>query len=160
MASLVTTQQYIPAAYQKLYMKIDKRLQCELVSLTVNFLDGGATASTIVKDFAGRFQGAAMCRGSGKGIVPYVLSDASGGGGVGMNSAGVVTGKGIQLTQTMLTGQNQNQNLPIVIQINIGQPAAQKLVLPGFITEFTIDYAKGGEASWSFNFEASFAVFQ
>lgn len=101
-----------------------------------------------------------MCRGSGKGIVPYVLSDASGGGGVGMNSAGVVTGKGIQLTQTMLTGQNQNQNLPIVIQINIGQPAAQKLVLPGFITEFTIDYAKGGEASWSFNFEASFAVFQ
>lgn len=158
--SLATTQQYVPAAYQKLYMKIDGRLQTELVGLTVNFLDGGATASTIVKDFAGRFQGAAMCRGTGKGIVPYILVDASGGGGVGMNSAGVVTGKGIQLTQTMLTGQNANANLPITILINIGQPAAQKLVLPGFITEFTVDYTKGGEAGWTFNFEASFAVFQ
>jgi len=158
--SIQTTQQYVPSAYQKLYMKIDGRLQTELENLSIDFEDGGATASTIVKDFAGRFQGAAMCRVTGKGIVPYILTDASGGGGVGMNSAGIVTGKGIQLTQTMLSGQNQNANLPVVFLVNIGQPAAQKIILPGFIIKFTIDYAKGGQASFNFSAETSFNTFQ
>ena len=154
-----TTQQYTPSDYQKLYCKLDNRLQTELQSATITRTDGGAPVTTTVKDYAGRQKGPAMTHGTLKGVVPYVLTDASGGGGVGFSSAGIVTGEGLQLDQTMLTAQNQNANLPITLLFLIGQPAAQKIAITGFITEITVDYADGKQIDFSANFEGNMAVF-
>ncbi len=160
MSSLPTTSQYVPSDYQKLYCKINNRLQTELQSLTITRTDGGVDVTTTVKDYAGRQKGPAKATGTMKGVVPYILTDSSGGGGVGFSSAGIVTGNGLQLDQTLLTGQNQNANLPITILVLIGQPAAQKLAVQGYITEITVDYADGKILEYTAQFSGSYSTFQ
>lgn len=160
MPSLPFSAQYTPQEYDKLYCKLDNRLQTEAQSIQLTRTDGGADVTTIVKDYAGRQKGAAMATFTIKAVIPYIMSDASGGGGAGFSSAGIVTGGGLQLDQTMLTGQNQNSNLPVAFQINIGQPAAQKLVCVGFIHQIVIDYADGKQADVTFTGSGSFSVFQ
>lgn len=160
MPTLPTTTLYTPSVYQKLFVKLDNRLQTEVQSVSMHRTDGGATVTTTVKGWAGVAVGAPMCTGVIKGVIPYVLTDASGGGGVGFSSAGIVTGKGIQLDQTMLSNSNTNLDLPISIIISIGQPAAQQIAILGFIRTLDIDYADGKIADFTANYEGQFSTFQ
>lgn len=157
---MATTSQYTPQEYQQLYVKIDNRLQTEVQSITITRTDGGADVTTMVKDYAGRVKGAAMASGTMKGVIPYEMTDASGGGAVGFSSAGITTGEGIQMDQTILSNQNQNGNQPVTFIILIGQPAAQKLVFSGYIHDITIDSTVGKQADWSATFSGSYSLFQ
>jgi hypothetical protein len=160
MSQLPTTTLYVPSDYQKFFCKLNNRLQTEVMSFTVTRTDGGTAVHTNVKDYAGRQKGAAMSTGTIKMMVPYILTDASGGGGQGFSSAGIVTGDGFQLDQTMLTSQNQNANMPITILGLIGQPAAQKITIVGYITSITVDYADGKLFEADCTFEGQFNTFQ
>ena len=158
--SLPQTSLYVPSAYQKLFCQLGNNLQTEVQSISLTRVDGGARATTMVKGYAGRTMGAPVSTGTLRGIVPYVLTDSSGGGGVGFGSAGITIGGAfLQIDQSMLTNYNQNLSLPVSILIQIGQPAAQQIVVVGYFTDMMIDSADGKNLDFTANFEGTFNVF-
>ncbi len=158
--AIQTTSVYTPSAFQKLYVKLDGRLQVFGQSISITRSDEGTDIGTTVIPYAGRISGNAKVTGQLKGVVPYVMKDASGGGGVGFSSAGLVTGKGFQLDQTMLVaGMNQNASIPLLFAVLVGNPAVQKCKFKGFIGSITVDYADGKQADFTAMFSGECTAF-
>jgi hypothetical protein len=151
------TSPFVPQEFQVLYLKIDDNVMTEIQSINVSRTDGGADVETLVRNYGGRVKGSAMAKISVRGVIPYQPTDT---GGSGFSSGGMVTGSGVQLDQTILTGLNGNGNLPVKFTIMIGQPAAQKLIFKGFISDITVDVATGKQADFNFNASGEFSIFQ
>ncbi len=157
MPSIPVTSPFTPQEYQVGYLTIDDNLMTEVESIKVNRTDGGADVATLVRDYGGRLKGAAMAHITLSGVVPYMPTDT---GGSAFDSGGMVTGNGIQLDNTMLTGLNGNSNQPIKFIVSIGQPAAQKLVFKGFISDIEVDIAVGKPVTFTAVASGSFSSFQ
>lgn len=149
------TSPFVQQEYQVQYMKIDGNLQTEVDTISMQMSDGGESIKTLVRGLAGRTSGASMITLNFSGSVPYRPTDT---GGEGFASGGMVTGKGFQLDQVMLTNQNQNSNLPVQFILMIGNPAAQKLYFSGFIISLKTDVAVGKRITFSASCEGSFST--
>ena len=147
---------YVPQEYQVLYLSVDGNLQTEVQSINVVRTDGGADVETLVRDYAGRVKGAAKADITVRGVIPYEPTDT---GGAAFSSGGMVKGGGQQLDATMLTGSNQNSNLPVSFLIQVGSPAAQQLIFKGFIHSLTVDAAVGKQADFTFQASGQFSLF-
>lgn len=148
---------YVPQEYQILYLSVDGNLLTEIQSINVVRTDGGADVETLVRDYAGRVKGAAKADITVRGVIPYMPTDT---GGQAFSSGGMVTGAGIQLDQTILTGINQNANKPVSFLVQIGaNPAAQQMLFQGFIHNLTIDVSVGKQADFTFQASGQFSVF-
>jgi hypothetical protein len=158
--SLPVTTLYTPGAYQKLFCKLDGRLNTQVTSISLTLDARSTEATTMVKGYDGETDGAPIATATVDLLVPYILTDASGGGAVGLSSAGIVTGKGVQLSQQMLTNYNANGRLPVSLQIQIGQPASQKFVSAGYFHQMTITSSDGANVKMVAEFRGSFGIFQ
>jgi hypothetical protein len=97
-----------------------------------------------------------MCTFNFSGALPYAPTDT---GGVGLSSGGMVTGKGVQLDQTMLTNLNQNNNVPVKFVVQVGSPAVQTLTFKGNITNLKFSSAVGQEIKFSGTATGTFSTF-
>lgn len=149
---------YVPQEYQIMYLSIDGNLMTEVQSINVVRTDGGADVETLVRDYAGRVKGAAKADITVKGVIPYKPGDTA---GAGFSSGGMVTGPGIQLDQTMLTGANDpsQANKPVSFLVQIGFPQAQQMLFQGYIHSFTVDVSVGKQADFTFQASGQFSVF-
>lgn len=147
---------YVPQEYQVLYLTVNDSLMTEVQSVNVVRTDGGADVETLVRDYAGRVKGAAKADITVRGVIPYQPTDT---GGQAFSAGGMTVGGGQQLDATMLTGSNQNSNLPVKFIIQVGSPAAQQLIFKGFIHNLTIDSAVGKQADFTFQASGQFSLF-
>ena len=72
--------------YQVGYLSFDDNLNTEVVSFDIDLTDGGEDVKTLMRGYAGRVKGAAMCSLNFTGVVPYAPTDT---GGVGLASGGM-----------------------------------------------------------------------
>lgn len=148
---------FTPQEYHVLFLTIDDNLLTEVQSINMTRTDGGADVETLVRNYGGRVKGSAKADITVRGVIPYMPTDQT---GSGFASQGMVTGGGVQLDQTMLSGLNQNSNKPVKFIIMIGNPAAQQLIFKGFIHTMTIDVATGKQADFTFSASGEFTVAQ
>jgi hypothetical protein len=143
--------------YSISYFSFDDNLNTELESFDVDLTDGGEDVKTLMRGYAGRVPGAAMCSGNFAGVLPYAPTDT---GGVGTQSGGMVTGNGVTLPETMLTAFNANNNLPVKFIMQLGSPAVQQLVFKGNITSLKFGSAVGKATTFSGTLSGCFNIFK
>jgi hypothetical protein len=160
MPQLPVTTLYTPGPYQKLFCKLDGRLQTQVTSVSLTLDARSTEVTTMVKAYDGETSGAPIALATLELVVPYILTDASGGGAVGFSSAGIVTGKGVQLSQQMLTNYNANASAPVALQVQIGQPAAQKIVCNGYFIKLVITSSDGANVKCVADFRGTYSIFQ
>lgn len=154
MSGLPVTPNFTPQEFQVMFMKIGQEQQSFIQSIDITRMDGGADVETLALGYAGRVQGAAKTTINCSGIVPY---GAPGNGGFSVPG---MTNQGTQLDATMLTPLNGQSNIPVNFIISIGQPAAQKLVFSGYISDIKTSVQVGRQINYSFTATGSFNVFQ
>lgn len=158
--ALPVSTPYVQQEFPVMYLKLDGNLMTEVQSIRVTRNDGGADIATLVRGQAGRVSGAAFTDITFSGVVPYMPPDT---GGEGWESGGMVTGKGAQIDQTMLSNLNANFGnngaLPVQFVVSLGNPAAQKLFFSGFVHTLDTDVSVGRQISFTATARGSFSTF-
>lgn len=147
---------YVQQRYQVQYLQVDGNLMTEVDTIDITTTDGGEDIKTLVRGLAGRTGGAAMTTLSFSGSVPYLPTDT---GGAGFDSGGMVSGKGVQLDQTMLTNLNQNGGQPVQFIVFIGNPAAQKGYFDGQINSVRTNVSVGKRITFTMNATGTFFTY-
>ena len=155
---MATANPFSGQEYQVSYLSFDDNCpNTEVESFEVDVVDGGDDIKTLMRGYAGRVKGAAMASLNFSGALPYAPTDT---GGVGMDSGGMVTGKGVPLDQTMLTNYNTNNDLPVKFIMALGFPHVQQLVFKGNITNLKYSSAVGRPTTFTGTATGTFNVWQ
>jgi hypothetical protein len=150
--------------YQLMYLTFgdSNTPSTEIESFDIDLTDGGEDVKTLVKGYAGRCGGAAMCTLNFSGAVPYMPKDSA---GVGTENAGMTVSQsagnlsGVTLEHTMLSPLNTTGNTPITFVAQIGKTKAQQLLFKGQIGTLKFSTGVGKAATFSGTATGTFSVF-
>jgi hypothetical protein len=155
----MVTSPFTGQLYKLAYVAFDGNVNDQIESFDIDTTDGGKEVYTLMRGRAGRLQGAASATLNFSGTIPAVTTDV---GGEGLDSQGMVTGKGVPLDQTMLTNYNANNYQELTFTMYVGPQTnyVQKLFFSGNIVSMKFSGAVGSETKFSGTAMGSFNVFQ
>lgn len=145
--------------YRLGYISLDGNVIDQMESFDINLDDGGKDVYTLALGRAGRLMGAPSSTFTFNGSIP---ADTPNVGGAGMESAGMVTGYGIPIDQTLLTAYNTNaqRELSIIMYIGTQTNYIEQLNIYGYVTKTKYAGKVGDTLSFMWDGSGSFAIFQ